>query len=259
MSALRSRSRINGGRWPARLAWLALILLIVAALLMAGAGPSYRLEWLRLGAAFGVLRYGAYIAIGAGAVGLLALLAAVLNRHARPALAAGLVVVCAVALLAVPWQQWQRARQVPPIHDITTDTEDPPAFVALASAREAAPNAVDYPGALTARQQIEAYPDIQPLVLDLPLDTLRNAVEATAQDQGWAIAAITDHGLEATATTLWFGFQDDVVIRLTERDDGGTRLDMRSASRLGRSDLGTNAERIRTFLEALAQRVASAQ
>ncbi|MFC6671850.1 DUF1499 domain-containing protein [Marinobacterium aestuariivivens] len=258
MSILRSGSRITGGRWPARLSWLALLLLIVAALLMAGAGPGYRLEWLGLGAAFGVLRYGVYVAIGAGAMGMLALLAAGLNRRAGPALAAGLVVVSALALLAVPWQLWQRAQQVPPIHDITTDTGNPPAFVALAAAREAAPNAVDYPGTGTARQQIEAYPDIRPLVLDLPLDLVRNAVETTALDQGWEIVAITDHGLEATATTLWFGFKDDVVIRLSETD-GGTRVDMRSASRLGRSDLGTNAGRIRTFLEALTQRVAATQ
>ncbi|MDR9438110.1 MAG: DUF1499 domain-containing protein [Halomonas sp.] len=106
--------------------------------------------------------------------------------------------------------------------------EDPPAFAALVEAREAAPNAVDYPGEATARQQREAYPAIRPLLLDAPLPDVLAAAEAEARAAGWEITAVDDTRIEATATTTWFGFKDDVVIRLSETSDG-VRVDMRSA------------------------------
>lgn len=232
------------------------ILALLAALSLMGAGPAYRAGLLSLGDAFSMLRYGAFIALGAAGLGLVGLVIAAFTRRGLPALLGGLVILAGLVLVAVPWMQLQQARTVPPIHDITTDMQDPPAFDALATDREAAPNAVDYPGETTARQQREAYPDIQPLVLDAPLPEVLAAAEAEVRDAGWEIAAVGDARLEATATTTWFGFKDDVVIRLTETSDG-VRVDMRSASRLGSSDVGTNAARIRTFLEDLAQRLAS--
>ena len=168
-------------RWPKVLAWFSVLALVAAALLMAGAGPAYRWEWvgLRGGTAF--------VAIA--------------------------VLIATAALLYMPWQQWQRAQQAPVIHDITTDTQNPPAFIALREEREAAPNGLDYPGDATAEQQ-----------------------------------------REATAVTRWFGFEDDVAIRLTEQGQS-TQVDVRSASRLGASDVGTNALRIETFLNALRERL----
>nr|WP_299244906.1 DUF1499 domain-containing protein [uncultured Halomonas sp.] len=248
-----SRTRLRGGRWPRLLAWLSVLAVLAAGLLMTGAGLSHRLEMTDLGTAFGLLRQGAYLAIGAAALGLITLIVASLCKRLKPALAGALVVAVVAAMMIVPWQMQQRAQEVPAIHDITTDIQNPPEFVALASAREAAPNEVAYPGESTARQQREAYPDIQPIVLKLSLSEAMNAVEATAQDQGWEIADVGDTKLEATATTLWFGFKDDVVIRLNEVEEG-IRVDMRSASRLGASDVGTNAERIRNYLQALRER-----
>ncbi|MEQ6916331.1 DUF1499 domain-containing protein [Halomonas aquatica] len=235
------------------------ILASLAALSMAGAGPAYRLEALALGDAFSMLRYGAFIAFGASGLGLVSLLIAALTRRLLPAVLGALVILAGLALVAVPWLQLQQARSVPPIHDITTDLLDPPAFEALVAPREAAPNAVAYPGEETARQQREAYPDIQPLMLAASLEAVRTAAEAEAREAGWEIAALEERRLEATDTTFWFGFKDDVVIRMTETGDGVTgdevRVDMRSASRLGTSDVGTNAARIRAFLEALERRV----
>ncbi|QTF92217.1 DUF1499 domain-containing protein [Halomonas sp. BM-2019] len=252
MPTFRPRRRQRGGPWPALLAWLTLLLLIAAALMMGGAGPAHRLELLPLGSAFDLLRLGAYLALAAAALGLVTLIVASLCRRWRPALAGGLVLVAVAAMMAVPWQLMQRAQEVPPIHDITTDLEDPPPFVALAETREAAPNAVGYPEGF-ADQQRAAYPEIQPLLLDLPPARVLSAVEAAALDQGWEIVALSETGLEATATTFWFGFRDDVAIRLTQTEEG-VRVDVRSASRQGRSDLGTNAARIRTYLEALQRR-----
>ncbi|OJA05210.1 DUF1499 domain-containing protein [Halomonas sp. QHL1] len=247
-------ARPRGGRWPNVLAGLAILLIAAAALMMAGAGPAYRGEFISLGEAFDLLRNGVYVAGGAIAVSIFALLFSMLTRRSTPALIATLVIVAAAALLYVPWQHWQQAQQVPAIHDITTDTQNPPAFEALADAREAAPNAVDYPGDATAQQQQAAYPFIKPLVLAEAPQTVLAAAQAEAEEAGWRIARITDNRLEATATTRWFGFEDDVVIRLTEIENG-VQVDMRSASRLGAGDVGTNAARIEQFLTALEVRL----
>lgn len=252
--SLTFKPRRRGGKWPTRLAWLAVILLIVAALLLGGAGPAYRLDLVSLSTSFAWLRQGAHLAIGAGAVGLVALVVAMACRRWRVALVGTLVIVAGASLVALPAQLMQLARSVPPIHDITTDLENPPAFEALVAAREAAPNAVAYPGEATARQQRTGYPRLGPLTLDATLGEVRAAAEATARELGWEIAAVEPKRIEATATTRWFGFRDDVVIRLTETDDG-VRVDMRSASRVGKSDLGTNAARIQAYLEALGRRV----
>ncbi|BBI52408.1 hypothetical protein HORIV_48290 [Vreelandella olivaria] len=246
--------RPRGGRWPGILAGLAILLLAVAALMMAGAGPAYRGELVSLGEAFNLLRNGVYAAGAAIAISIITLLFSMLVRRSRPAFIATLVIVAAAALLYIPWQHWQRAQQVPAIHDITTDTQNPPAFEALADAREAAPNAVDYPGDATAQQQHAAYPYIEPLILAEAPQTVLAAAQAEAEEAGWRIARISDNHIEATATTRWFGFEDDVVIRLTEIENG-VQVDMRSASRLGASDVGTNAARIEAFLTSLEARL----
>jgi len=254
MSTFSLRPRPRGGRWPTAPAWLGVLLVAAAALLMGGAGPAHRLGLLPLGTAFDLLRLGAYLGVGAAALGLLTLVIASLCRRWRPAFVGLLVIALVAAMMAVPWQLMQRAQAVPPIHDITTDMADPPAFEALAAAREAAPNAVDYPGERFASQQRLAYPGLRPLVVDRPLDEVMAAAEAEARERGWAIATVEETHLEATATTRWFGFEDDVAVRLTEQADG-VRVDVRSASRLGRSDLGTNAARIHTFLTDLEARL----
>lgn len=256
MSALNRQRRQRGGRWPTRIVGFSVLLLVLAALLMAGAGPAYRLDLLALGGAFNMLRLGGLMGLGAIAVALLALLVALLCRRKGVVWMSLFTTAATVALLAIPWMYWQRAQSAPPIHDITTDLEDPPEFVALAPAREAAPNAVDYPGESFARRQREAYPDIQSRHFPLPLATVRAAAEAAVLDMGWEIADINIDAvdtIEATATTTWFGFTDDVVVRLTQEPDG-IRVDVRSASRLGRGDAGANAQRIRDYFEALGQR-----
>lgn len=253
--SLTFKPRPRGGRWPVALAWLAALLLVLAAALMGGAGPAYRMEWLSLGQSFSLLHRGALLAAGAAGVGVLALLVAALCRRARPALASLLVIVAVAALIVQPLQLRELARSVPPVHDITTDLADPPAFEALAEARRAAPNALDYPRAF-AEAQRSGYPNLGPLTIARPPAEVRDAAEALARARGWTIAAVSERRLEAVATTRWFGFEDDIVIRLTP-SAAGTTVDMRSASRLGQSDLGTNASRIQNFLEDLAARLAS--
>jgi uncharacterized protein (DUF1499 family) len=141
----------------------------------------------------------------------------------------------------------------PPIHDITTDTQEPPEYVAVLPLRVTVPNTTEYGGEKIASQQRAAYPDLQPLVLNVPPHEAFDRAHATVREMGWELVAAdaTAGRIEATDTTFWFGFKDDVVIRVRPAD-GGSRVDVRSLSRVGVGDAGTNAKRIRAYLDALS-------
>jgi uncharacterized protein (DUF1499 family) len=151
-----------------------------------------------------------------------------------------------------PWSWQTRARSVPPIHDISTDLQDPPLFVAIVPLRADASNPVEYAGAETAAQQRQAYPDIRTRRLEVPAAEAFAAAERAARDLGWTIvAAVPEQGrLEASDTTFWFRFTDDIVVRVRPQGSGSL-VDVRSKSRVGRGDVGTNAARIRRFLDRL--------
>lgn len=139
------------------------------------------------------------------------------------------------------------------IHGITTDTVNPPVFEAILPLRQSALNPPEYGGAKIAEQQQKAYPDIQPLFLNAPPNKAWEACLAAAQKMGWAIVAMDEPKgrIEATDTTFWFGFKDDVVARVAADRPGWSRVDVRSVSRVGLGDVGTNAKRIRKFLGQL--------
>lgn len=143
----------------------------------------------------------------------------------------------------------------PRIHDITTDTDHPPQFVALLAVRQKAPNGAAYGGARIAQAQKAAYPDIAPARLGTPPDQAFDRALDAAQRMGWKIIAAdkAEGRIEATATTFWLRFKDDVVIRIAAAGSG-SRLDIRSMSRVGRNDFGANAKRIRAFLQQLRSR-----
>ena len=153
-----------------------------------------------------------------------------------------------LAVVSVPTFAILSARGAPGIHDVTTDTEDPPAFAAAVPLR-AGVNTADYGGAEVAAQQRRAYPDIEPLVLPVDPAAAFARVLAAVRELGWELVASdpTAGRLEAVDTTFWFGFKDDVVVRLRPVP-GGTRVDVRSSSRVGVGDLGTNATRVRELL-----------
>jgi uncharacterized protein (DUF1499 family) len=229
----------------------ALILSAFALLLLAIAGPLYRVGVLGLPSAFGLLRWGAYVGLAAAVVALLVLVWT-WRRGARVAAAVSLVaMLLAIVSVAIPYR-WQLAAQsAPPIHDISTDLENPPAFKAIVPLRADAPNPLDR-SPLVTDQQRKGYPDIQPLTLSAPRDQVFARAIALMQQSDWDIANQDKAAgiIEATDTTAWFGFKDDIVVRLTPWGSG-TRVDVRSVSRVGRSDVGTNARRVREFLSAL--------
>ena len=135
------------------------------------------------------------------------------------------------------------------INDITTDTVDPPAFNAVIALRPPGSNPVEYGGAAVAARQAELYGDIRPVQSSLRAADAHNRALGIARGMGWEIVA-SDSGtgiIEAVDTTRLFRFKDDVVIRVTSTAQG-SRVDIRSRSRVGRSDLGKNAARIREFI-----------
>jgi uncharacterized protein (DUF1499 family) len=172
----------------------------------------------------------------------------------RRGIAVAILALAAGGLTAhVPRHYRALARSVPPIDDITTDTDNPPAFVAVIKLREAEDgNPSTYAGVETAALQTRGYPDLAPLSLALAPEKAFPIALATAKKMSWTIveADPTARRIEASEQSFWMGFTDDIVVRVAEADSG-SRIDVRSASRHGRSDLGVNAARIRTYLAAL--------
>jgi uncharacterized protein (DUF1499 family) len=231
-------------------------LAVASALTLALAGFGYRWGWWGVATSFSVLRVAAFAGIG---VALLALVGVGLAAFARAWPALGLAVAALATAAVVAWlplSMQKAASTVPHIHDITTDTENPPAFVAILDRRRGAPNPPEYDGPEVAAQQKRGYPDLGPATVSVPPERALAAGEATARALGWEIVAVVpaEGRLEATATTPWFGFKDDVVVRVTPAGSG-SRVDVRSKSRIGRSDLGANAKRIRAFLTGLRGRL----
>ena len=225
---------------------------LVATVIVVGAGPAYRLKLLPLSDAFTVLRWGAWLGLAAVLVALVGAWFARSAARRRGLVWALAGVILGAIAFGVPFAMLQGAKKVPPIHDISTDTENPPRFVAILPLRAGAPNPAEYGGEVIAKQQRTAFPDIQPLNLAEPPDAAFQRALTAARDLGWdVVAAVPNEGrIEATDTTSWFGFKDDITVRVAAAA-GGSRVDVRSVSRLGGSDLGKNAQRVRAYLQRL--------
>ena len=226
------------------------LLLVAGTAAVAAAPLGFRTGLLPLTAALALFALGLLMSLWALAKGVLWLLRRrgselQQNRAAIAlSLAAGVIVVPAATILPTIG--------TPAIHDITTDTEDPPLFDAIVAIRGDESNSLERRPELAATQRA-AYPDIQPLVVGRPPDEVLDMSRTVAEELGWEIVAVDpDRGfMEATDTTYWFGFKDDVAVRLRPAGDAATRVDVRSISRVGGGDMGANAARIRRFLEAL--------
>lgn len=229
---------------------LAVMLAVAGIVMLAASGLGVRFGVWHYRTGLSMLRYSAYVGVAAAIACVVALLVTRRSGGSRVALVFGLLL--AGVTFGVPYRFSQAAKQVPPIHDITTDMTDPPAFVAVLPLRASATNSAVYAGDSIAALQRAAYPDVQPLIVPVPpLAAFERAV-AAANAMGWEIVAGDSPSgrLEATATTTWFGFKDDVVVRI-RAENGGSRIDVRSVSRVGRSDVGANAARITRYLREL--------
>ena len=227
-------------------AWLGAVSLIA----LAATGPLHRIGLLGLAGAFNLLKWAVYGALAGMVLAIIGLIVDA-RREARTSTALMAMLLSFVATGSIAALAWKASR-VPPIHDVTTDTMQPPPFLAVLPLREGALNPVEYGGPDVAAQQKKAFPDIVPATLTLPPSRAFDRALATARAMGWDLVASDPAGgrIEATATTFWFGFKDDVVIRVTPEADG-SRIDIRSLSRVGGGDIGTNADRVRKYLAAL--------
>jgi uncharacterized protein (DUF1499 family) len=205
-------------------------------------GPA--LAWLRIVPGFpGFLLFGAG-GILALVVALLSVVQALRGRGIRPGGAVAVFAGLAFLILAA------RGHGGPMINDFTTDLADPPAFhnAGILPANQGRDMA--YPRAFEAIQE-GCCTDLRPAHLKLaPREALTRA-ETVGRGMGWQITTTdVDAGtLEAIATTALFGFHDDIAIRVRPDGDGACRVDMRSKSRVGKGDMGTNAARIRAFVQ----------
>jgi uncharacterized protein (DUF1499 family) len=237
-SALPTRERALHAaiRWPAYLAWAFLALIMIGVLTVRAGNwqqglllyaiaclcSSLLLLWLLLAAALPAWRH------RAGAIALRAL----------PALPGAVLTTLAIA-----------ASGVPPIHDITTDTANPPEFTRAQSLRgpQSNPLRVD-PEVI--EQQRAAYPELRTLVSEKPIEATFELATRIARELGWEITLhdLNSGMIEAVDRTPLMGFADDVVIRVRSEERGSV-VDLRSVSRVGMSDLGANAARIQRFAE----------
>ena len=187
----------------------------------------------------------AAILLALAGVGLLA----ALRRQQKKTVMQGCWIILVLAVpVGMVFHHGLKASQLPVLYDISTSWDNPPPIVQ----RPEGANPLQ-----TAESNLElqkaAYPDVLPLVLNQTRAEVLARVEQVAQELGWEnITVNTESGVvAATDTTFWFGFVDDVAVRVTARAEGGTQVDIRSVSRVGKSDLGKNADRIRAFISAL--------
>ncbi len=163
-------------------------------------------------------------------------------------------VVISAVILVLMGNQFMTASSVPPIHNISTDTQDPPQFTTLVAVREADENVNphEYDTEKLAQVQREAYPQIKPLVSSASKAEMFGKAVQALESLGMEVASQDPVAgvVEATDETFWFGFKDDVVVRVQSQGSGSV-VDVRSVSRVGQSDLGKNAARIGEILALL--------
>ncbi|MBC2778402.1 DUF1499 domain-containing protein [Parasphingopyxis marina] len=242
-------------RWIARIGVLLGIGAPLAALamaLMTGAG------WLGWQISLMSLFYLPWVAMAGGLLCTIALIFLMIGKHWRRALWPVVGIVVAAAFVGIVSYTFGKAATVPPIHDITTDLSNPPAFETLtlrADNRTAMPPVEGDPAMAWREWHETAYPDIQPIIVPVSVPETIAAAERLVEERGWELAAAdpATGRLEATETVSIYRFKDDVVLRVTPNPNGpGSVVNMRSVSRVGISDLGVNAERVRAFLADLS-------
>ena len=223
------------------LAGLMLGLASVGTVLVAGIG--YRQGWWHFVKGIQLAEWAVYVA----ALGFVLSLAGLFRSgRQRRAVVAGLLgVLLALPVLGMALQWEVAARISPPINEISTDTVNPPEFWDM-------PNPMVYPGEVVAKQQRAGYPDLAPLSVQSAPHAVFSLAMLLVQERGWTVVGsdATEGRIEALATSRLFGFTDEVAIRIAP-EGSGSRVDMRSRSRLGRVDRGINARRIRDFLADL--------
>ena len=215
---------------------------------------GYRIGWLTLQMSFQTLFIGFALTGVIALVSVMLLLARIVRRQSDHLFQPVFTVFVCLFLAGYGAIQYNLSRTIPPIHNISTDLNNPPEFTeAIAQRRGEQTNPLSMSDRTLEIHRNGFYDHVLPLKVGMSLvDTYPLALEA-AKDQGWELVTQDAPGgiIEATDTTFWFGFKDDIVVRLTENQLNQTTVDARSVSRIGMSDLGLNADRIGDYLDDL--------
>jgi uncharacterized protein (DUF1499 family) len=234
-----------------RLISIGTLLAILGALTVILSGYGYQWGWWSFGFGFSIIPWGTGAAVIGGfiaAIGFFRIPDRTKNQTIIGALGIGLAII---ALVNIGYWYLEVQKGYPPIHDITTDTVNPPTFDQIVPLRANAPNPHEYifeDG--PAETQKSFYPDIAPIKTTLSYDEAYYKALETAKDMPWTLVNESKENgkIEAYEKLAWYGFIDDVVIRV-DTTETGSRIDIRSKSRIGRGDLGVNAKRIRAYVE----------
>jgi hypothetical protein len=236
--------------WSRRIVVFALPVVALAIALHRLGLVEYQVAYATLIAGFAVAAFGLLVAVAA--------FVAIWNEGLRGLGRA--ITAAAIGLVLIGWPLAVLARNVslPAITDVTTDFADPPRFLAVAQARPRGANPVAYHGADAAKLQRTAYPGVKAFEVEANPDEIFNIVMSIVERNGWRVldrvsprGGERDGRVEAVAKTLVMGFREDISIRVRTVDKG-VRIDMRSASRYGRHDFGSNAHRIEKFFAEFA-------
>lgn len=251
---LRHHQPAGNAAWL--MAQVSLAIAIANAIAGIFAGIGYRLDLWDYRDGAGALPYVFWLAAGTSAVALISVIVGFVVSRLGALFVGGLALVIAGTTAYIPWSLRQIIRTVPPIHDVTTDTDNPPQFVHITGTRRKTDHPLSYDGPEAAALQKKGYPDIASIVVKAPPQKVFETSKQVLTSMGLEVmdAEPIQGRIEATDRSLLFGFEDNVVLRIVPLQDG-TKVDMRSKSRVGRSDLGTNAGRIREFEAALRRRL----
>lgn len=237
-------------------AWACLVFGLSAALLLVFSGYGFQWGWWQFSTALIWIIPGSSILALIGFA--LALVFGALRRNrstVKGVVPTGFGLLLSVSVILVIGYWFTEAQQYPLIHDITTDIENPPQFYIADTLRTDADNSITYDRSENADLQRAHYPDIETLYLDINYDDAFDRALKAAHQMEWEqiIREEKESGIiEAVDKLAWFGFKDDIIIRLDTADvSGDIKLDIRSSSRTGKSDIGRNAQRIRSYLEAV--------
>ncbi|TYP95362.1 Protein of unknown function (DUF1499) [Fodinibius salinus] len=252
LSSSGATAKVRISRW----ALASLMFGVISALFFVGTGYGYQWSWWELGTAFTwIMPLSTMLGLMGFSLGFFFGFLKWRNPQKRGVVVAliGFLLGLSVMGTAIYWLN--EVQKYPPIHDISTDIEHPPTFEAIVPLRADAPNDTTYGDQEKADIQREHYPDIQPLYLDMGYDDAYARALAAAKRMPWEQVVTSDKSagrIEAVDKLPWFGFKDDIVIRVdTAKTQNKTKIDIRSVSRIGKGDIGVNAQRIRNYLKSV--------
>ncbi|MDR9415999.1 MAG: DUF1499 domain-containing protein [Gracilimonas sp.] len=222
---------------------------VLGALTVFFSGYGYQWGWWHFGTGFSMIPWGTAGAVIGGIVAAVGFFKSPDRNQNQTVVGLIAVGLASLALLNIGYWYSEIQKGYPPIHDISTDLVNPPEFRAIAPLREEAPNPVEYAGAETAEAQREFYTDLSPITVSLSYEEAYERALEAARDMPWILVGESKNEgrIEAYEKLAWYGFIDDVVIRV-DTTETGSRIDIRSKSRIGRGDLGVNAKRIKSYI-----------